>query len=491
MSVLELEGITKSYGSSRALDDVSLTVQPGRVHALVGENGAGKSTLIKVMSGIVQPDAGSIRLNGEALHLDTRHAAGHAIHVVHQDFALFDDLTVTENVFVGHELRRGERLDRQEMRARAVAALGRLSADLDPEARVGGLSTAGKQLVEIARGLVHDVNVLLLDEPTAALSAEPAEALFETLRTLVAEGCGIVYVSHRLTEVMELADEITVLKDGRHVATREADSITVDEVVSLMVGRDVGGMFPPKVVPAKREPCLRVGDLVDPPKLHGVSLEVMEGEIVGIYGLEGSGQDELLGCLSGDRRPVRGSLELFGTEGGWRSLAKMLGAGVGYVPRDRKEEGLLLEQSSIVNVTFPIERSLSRLGFISRALQKSVSTAAAEAAGVVGDLFAPVSDLSGGNQQKALLARLVAARCRLLLLNQPTRGVDVGSKEEIYALIARLCREDGAGALITSPELSELLGLCDRVLVLAGGRIAGEAPPDATEEQLLGMAVAG
>jgi ribose transport system ATP-binding protein len=488
--LLQLEGITKTYGASRALDDVSFAARSGRVHALVGENGAGKSTLVKIMSGIVQPDAGAIRLDGgDPVRLSSRTAGTHGIHIVHQELALFDELTVTENVFIGGEPRRAGLLDRRGMRARTREALARLSADIDADAPVGSLSTAGKQLVEIARGLVHDARLLILDEPTAALPPEQADSLFEVLRGLTASGHAIVYISHRLAEVLALADDITVLKDGKHVVTREAEGLQVDELVSLMVGRDLGGMFPPKRSADGGDVAVRVRDLIDPPKLHGIDFEVGRGEIVGIYGLEGTGQDELLACLAGDRRPVRGTLELEGRPVRWRGVPGMLRLGVGYVPQDRKQEGLLLEQSSIGNAAFPILRKLSRMGVVSPSLERKAAAAATKASAVAGDITAPVSALSGGNQQKVSLARLIAADCRLLLLNQPTRGVDVGSKEEIYALVRRLCAERGASAVVTSPELSELLGLCDRVLVLARGRIVGEAPADATEEDLLTMVV--
>jgi ribose transport system ATP-binding protein len=488
--VLTLEDITKSYGGNRALDEVSLSVRGGRVHAIVGENGAGKSTLVKVMTGIVEADGGTVRIDGEPVHLTARDAGARGVHIIHQELALFDELSVAQNVFIGNEPTRLGLLDRRARRTRTAAALERLGASIDPDAPVGSLSTASKQIVEIARGLVQDARLLVLDEPTAALPPEQADGLFEVIRSLAADGEAIVYISHRLQEVLDLADEITVLKDGKHVVTRPAEGLDVDQLAGLMVGRDVTRLYPPKRRVARDEPAIRIRGLVDPPKLSGVDLEVAEGEIVGIYGLEGTGQDELLACLAGDRKPVAGTLELSGKADRWRSVPAVLRRHVGLVPQDRKREGLLLEQSSVSNAAFSILRGLSRAGFVSRALERRAALAATKAAAVAGDVDAPVAALSGGNQQKVSLARLIAADCRILLLNQPTRGVDVGSKEEIYSLVRGLCEERGAAALVASPELSELLGLCDRVLVLTGGRIVGEAPPEASEEDLLAMTVA-
>jgi ABC-type sugar transport system ATPase subunit len=368
--VLALEDIEKSYGGSRALDGVSLSVRGGRVHAIVGENGAGKSTLVKVMTGIVEPDAGTIRLDGEPVRFTARNAGARGVHIVHQELALFDELSVAQNVFIGNEPTRFGLLDRRARRARAAAALERLNAGIDPDAPVGSLSTAGKQLVEIARGLVQDARVLVLDEPTAALPPEQAEGLFAVIRALAAGGEAIVYISHRLQEVLDLADEITVLKDGRHVTTRPIAGLDVDELARLMVGRDITRLYPAKRSGDSGELAVRVRGLVDPPKLAGIDLHVRRGEIVGVYGLEGSGQDELLACLAGDRKPVAGALELHGKPERWRSVPARLRRGVGLVPQDRKQDGLLLEQSGVANAAFAVLRGLSRAGIVSRALER-------------------------------------------------------------------------------------------------------------------------
>jgi ABC-type sugar transport system ATPase subunit len=487
--ILEITNAKKTFGLTRALDGVSFSVRAGSVHALVGENGAGKSTLVKVLSGYVQPDEGEIRVGGKPRVLDSYTAEDLGIHMVHQELALLEDLTVAENIFIGREPRRRGLIDRRRMEAEARELLARLGADIDPGRRVEGLSTAAKQMVEIARGLAIDAEVLILDEPTAALSPEQAENLFAVIRDLIAQGHAVVYISHRLAEVIALADEITVLKDGKVVTTRPAEGLEVNELASLMVGRRMAEMFPPKRSVRTGKVLLEVEGLVDPPRVRGVSFAVEEGEVLGLYGLEGNGQDEILSCLAGDRRPSAGRLRLAGREVAWSAVPGMLRQGFGYVPQDRKGEGLLLEQSALANAAFPMLRALSRLGAVLGDSERRVGEDAVQQAGVKGDVTRPVATLSGGNQQKVSFARLVAAGSQVMLLNQPTRGVDVGSKREIYDLVRKLCEEEGKAAVVTSPELSELLGLCDRVLVIDRGRLVGEAPEGAEEEELLEMAV--
>lgn len=487
--ILEVVDAEKTFGLTRALDRVSFQVRAGSVHALVGENGAGKSTLVKVLSGFLQPDAGELRVAGQARKLDPRTAAGFGIHMVHQELALLDDLTVAQNIFIGREPRRAGLIDRRRMEREAGEILNRLGTDVDPGRRVEGLSTAAKQMVEIARGLAINAEVLILDEPTAALSPDQAENLFAVIRDLIAAGHAVIYISHRLAEVIALADEITVLKDGKVVETRPASGLDVNELASLMVGRRMAEMFPPKRSTRGGKVLLEVEGLIDPPRVRGVTFSVEQGEILGLYGLEGNGQDEILSCLAGDRRPSAGSLRLAGREVAWKSVPEMMRQGFGYVPQDRKGEGLLLEQSAVANAAFPMLRGLSKIGAVLRGPERRLGEEAVEDAGVKGDVNQPVSTLSGGNQQKVSFARLVAAESRVMLLNQPSRGVDVGSKREIYDLIRKLCEEEATAAVVTSPELSELLGLCDRVLVIDRGRLVGEAAEGAEEEELLEMAV--
>ena len=482
--------IEKSFGGAPALRGVSFAVHAGRIHALVGENGAGKSTLVKIMSGVHRPDAGRILFDGEEIAFGgPTDAARRGIHLVHQELALLPESSVVENVFLGAEVRgRGPVLDWGRMRQATREALRQLGCEVDPRARVGSLPVAQRQLVEIARALVGQVRVLILDEPTAALTPEEAERLFAVLRALRDGGQAIVYISHRLGEVLELADDVTVLKDGRHVATRPAADLTAAETVRLMVGRPIADLFPPRAADPAGEVVFAVDGLADPPHVRGVELALRAGEIVGIAGLQGQGQDELLGCLAGDRRPVAGRYVIEGRSVSWSDVRGMVRRRIGLVPEDRKTQGLLLDVASIRNAALPALPALSRLGWVRRQAERAHGTAAARQVGVRGDLDGPVSSLSGGNQQKVVLAKWLAVGARVLLLNQPTRGVDVGAKAEIYGVL-RAFTDGGGTALMTSPELTEVLGLCDRVLVMRHGRVVAELPGGATEERVMAAAV--
>ena len=490
--LMSVEGLCKRFGSTQALKDVSLHIETGTVLALVGENGAGKSTLVKLMSGVLLPDTGRILLDGEQIHFpDSRAAAQAGIHLVHQELALLPERTVVENVFLGNEERsRLGPLRWPEMRAKARQALSELGVDLDVDTRVRNLSVANQQMVEIARTLVRAARLIVLDEPTAALSPAEAERLFAVIRRMTLRGTAFIYISHRLDEVVELADRIIVLKDGRHVHSAARGELTVERMIQLMVGRDVSALFPDRSsASTSAAPLLEVRDLIDPPAVHHASFALYPGEIVGLYGLEGHGQDEVLACLAGARRPVRGTLLLRGAQRPWRAIASMIDAGFGYVPQDRKTEGLLLELSGSRNITLPVLRRLSRLGVVSPRREDQAARKAARTAGVQGNLNTSVASLSGGNQQKIVLARLLAAGSDVLLLNQPTRGVDVGSKAEIYRVIRDMCQTRGTAALVVSREITELQGLCDRILVMSHGELRDERCHDSSEEQILAAAV--
>ena len=489
---LTLAGISRRFGQTQALDDVSFEVRAGAVHALVGENGAGKSTLVKVISGIVQPDTGQLSLDGERVTFAAAKDATLAgIHLVHQELALLPHRSVTENVFLGQEQRgRSGSLAWREMRVAAGEALARLGAgDIDVTARVKDLATGSQQMVEIARALVSESRLVILDEPTAALTPAEADRLFDVVEMLKQRGTAFIYISHRLDEVARLADSITVLKDGRIVGTSKRGELTIPEVISRMVGRDVVELFPPKATSIDRtQPLLRAVGVCDPPRLLAADLELYPGEVVGIYGLEGHGQDEFLACLAGARHPVTGRLTVAGKPCSWGNPGRLIGVGVGFVPEDRKTEGLLLEESGRRNITLPLLRRVSRFGVVQPRQDQALALAGAQAAGVRGDLASPVGALSGGNQQKLILGRWLAARARVLLLNQPTRGVDVGSKEEIYKVIRDQC-DSGAAAVVVSREITELQGLCDRIAVMSHGRLVAVLPAESSEERILAMAV--
>jgi ABC-type sugar transport system ATPase subunit len=346
-------------------------------------------------------------------------------------------------------------------------------------------------MVEIARSLVGDARVVILDEPTAALSPAEAASLFVVLRALRSEGRAIVYISHRINEVLELSDSLTVLKDGELIGTWPTGQLTSAEVVSRMVGRPMEDLFPAAGQARQpSQPVLDLRGLVDPPRVAGLGIVLRPGEIVGIAGLEGHGQDEVLACLAGERRPERGELRVDGEVAPWGNVRAMIARGVGFVPEDRKTKGLLLEQSSIRNITLPSIGFLCRFGWVRTEDEQRLGREAAAAVGVRGAVDLPVESLSGGNQQKVVIAKWLAMRPRVLLLNQPTRGVDVGAKGEIYALL-RAFAEAGGAVLLTSRELTEVLGLCDRVIVMRNGRIVAESGRGATEEAVMAAATGG
>lgn len=488
--ILQLVDVEKHFGGAPALAGVSFSVRQGEIHALVGENGAGKSTLVKIMSGVHHPDAGLVLLKGERVTFGgPSHATQLGIHLVHQELALLPESSVVENVFLGKELRGpGRILNWARMRRETRLSLVRLGCQVDPRARVGQLPVSQRQLVEIARALVGQARVLILDEPTAALAPKEVDRLFAVLRGLREEGHAIVYISHRLDEVLDLADEVTVLKDGRHVATRPVADVTAGEIVRLMVGRPIEDLFPPRLTAPAGDVVLAVEGLSDPPNLHHVDLELRAGEIVGIAGLQGQGQDELLACLAGDRRPLRSQIRFLGRNVRWSDVRSMVQRGVGLVPDDRKTQGLLLDVASHRNAALPALPRLSRLGVVRRRAERAYGEAAARRVGVRGNLDLPVSSLSGGNQQKVVLAKWLALDARVLLLNQPTRGVDVGAKSEIYGVL-RSFADAGGAVLMTSQELTEVLGLSDRVLVMRQGRLVSELPGGATEEAVMAAAV--
>lgn len=488
--VLEAVEVSKRFGNTQALSDISVALEAGTVTALVGENGAGKSTLLKILSGLVVPDSGELRMSGTTVNwAGSRDSAAAGIHLVHQELSLLPERTVTQNIFLGMERRTRGLLDWQAMRHEAVAALEQLGVTgLTGRERVGELSTSLKQFIEIARGLVSGARVIILDEPTAALSPAEAERLLSIITEMKArKGIAFGYVSHRLDEVLAVADTIVVLKDGQYVASVPAVDGTPDALIDLMVGRRIEQLFPPRPprLQAKASSLLKVQGLVDPPDIRDVTLELFAGEIVGLYGLEGHGQDAVLAALAGARTPTAGDLWLGSRRHPWGMPQRMIAAGVGFVPEERKTQGLLLDWSTRDNIVLPMLRGLATAGVRRRKLEASTARDAFVSAGVVGSIEKPVVSLSGGNQQKIVLAKWIAADSRVLLLNQPTRGVDIGSKAEIYQLIRETCTSKGAGGIVVSREITELQGLCDRILVMSYGRLVAEFTPNVSEEEVL------
>lgn len=482
--VLAAEGVSKGYPGVRALDDVSLHVHRGEVLAVVGENGAGKSTLMKALAGIVRPDAGSISVDGAPVQLDSvRAAAAHGIALIHQELLLAENLDAGANVLLGREPRRLGWLDARAAERAATDALERVGADFSASTPVADLSLGRRQLVEIARALSLDARVIIMDEPTSSLSARETDKLFEVVRDLTARGVAVVYISHRLAEVLELADRAVVLRDGRNAGELARSELSHDALVRHMVGRALEAPVR-STSRAPRAPLLEVRGLVTPAHpAHRVDLDVGRGEIVGLAGLVGAGRSELLQALFGIEPALAGTVTLDGEAVALEEPRDALRAGIGLVPEDRKDQALFLDWAVAANVSIAtLDREHARGLVRSRRERDLVGRMTGELAVKTPTLDAAVGTLSGGNQQKVVLARWLALEPRLLLLDEPTRGIDVGARQEIYALLRRLAA-GGVGILFASSEMEEVLQLADRVVVLREGERMGSLEHDAIDEE--------
>jgi rhamnose transport system ATP-binding protein len=490
---LQVRDIEKEYPGVRALSGVSFDVRAGEVHALLGENGAGKSTLIKIMSGVVQPDKGAILVDGVETRLsgpDDARRAGVA--TIYQELLLFPELSVAENIFLGHAPKgRFGRIDLGEMRERARALVASLEIDdLDPDMMVGRLSVGNRQRVEILRALSHDARVLIMDEPTAALTEADVRRLFDIVRRLRARGVGIVYISHRMDEIFEISDRVTVLRDGAYIGTRATRDTNSPELVEMMVGRRIEALFPKVEVPIG-ETALEARDLVAKPMTRGVSLSVRAGEIVGLAGLVGSGRSELAQTLFGVTPAESGEIRLSGKPVAIRSPAQARALGLAYVPEDRGSQGLVRPMSVKHNLSLAALIGLTRFGFIDRAAEQRLAEDAVKRFDVkTSSLDEAAGRLSGGNQQKVVLGKWLANRPKVLILDEPTRGIDVGAKAEIHRLMGELAKQ-GVAILMISSELPEVLGMSDRVLVMREGRIAAEFPRAQATAGAVGAAMMG
>jgi ribose transport system ATP-binding protein len=489
--VLEVRGLVKEYPGVKALQGVDLDVLAGEVHCLLGPNGAGKSTLIKCVSGAVEPTAGEILFNGEPLPSgDPAGSLAAGVATIYQELDLVEDLTVAESIFLGREPRRGPLLDRDKMNRESTALLERLDhAAIPPRAKIGALRPAARQVVSIARALSGDMRLLIMDEPSAILDDGEIETLFGVVRRLTAEGVGVVYISHRLDEIRRIGDRVTVLADGRTAATGLPATTPTDELVAHMIGRKVEQLYPERPV-AGDEVLLDVRDVARLPEVRGVSLQVHAGEVLGLGGLVGSGRSELLGLIYGIEEPDEGEVWMEGSRLRPGKPAAAIAAGLGLAPEDRKSQGLLLDWPLVKNA------SLADLGRFShgllniRAEREEVRKQLRSLNTVPDDVDRIARLLSGGNQQKVVLARWLLRECRVLLLDEPTRGVDVATKAELYRLICDLAKS-GLGVLVVSSELQELVGICSRILVMREGQIVAEVEGKAaTEQELLRHAVA-
>ncbi|MFJ7420743.1 sugar ABC transporter ATP-binding protein [Streptomyces uncialis] len=485
--LLHMSGITKSFPGVRALDGVDLEVLAGEVHCLLGQNGAGKSTLIKVLAGVHQPDDGEITWQGDQVRLKSPIAAMRlGIATIYQELDLVEHLSVAENVFLGHEPTTAGFIVRgRDARTAAAALLGRLGhPEIDPARLVGELSAAHQQVVSMARALSHDVRLIVMDEPSAALDPDEVDNLFRIVTDLTADGVAVVYISHRLEEIRRIGNRVTVLKDGRAVAGGlPAASTPTDAVVSLMTGRDVAYVFPPR--PASRDlpaPVLTVEGLTRAGEFEPLDLAVRPGEIVGLAGLVGSGRSEILETVYGARRPTAGRVTVDGEVLRPGSVRAAVRAGLGLAPEERKAQALLMLESVTRNVSVSTMSRFARGGWVDRGAERAAAQKATRELSLRPDNpDAPVRTLSGGNQQKAVLARWLLRGCKVLLLDEPTRGVDVGARAELYAVVRRLA-DEGLAVLLVSSEVPEVLGLADRVLVLREGRVVHEAPATELDE---------
>nr|WP_300147983.1 sugar ABC transporter ATP-binding protein [Propionicimonas sp.] len=483
--LLEMKGIGKTFPGVKALEGVSLAVREGQVHALLGENGAGKSTLIKILSGAYTRDEGEILMDGKAADIRTPADAERlGISTIYQEFNLTPNMTIAENIFLGHLPRKAGRVDWQTVRTRSRELLDSLDVDLPVDAMTGTLSVAQQQMVEIAKALNRNTRILVMDEPSAVLSEKDIENLFAVVRRLQATGIGIVYISHRLKEIFELADEVTVLKDGRYVDTRAVADVDMDDLVRLMIGRDLADVYPKRSNPPG-EVVLTVSHLAQHHLARDVSFDLRAGEIVGFAGITGSGRTEVARVVFGADRATAGEMTLFGRPYSPRSPRDAINHGVALVTEDRKRQGLLLKLQVYFNTTISGLDRLTRFGVLQLKREQSLVRTWIQNLRI--KTPSPqflVVNMSGGNQQKVVLARWLSLGIKVFIMDEPTRGIDVGSKAEIYQIMSDLA-EQGVAIVMISSELPEVLGMSDRVMVMREGRIVKELSREEASEELV------
>lgn len=489
MSLIRAAGIVKEFSGVRVLHGIDLEIEKGEVFGLIGENGAGKSTLVKILAGFYAPTAGEFYLRGKCAELrNTQAAKGHGIVMIHQELNLADDLTVEENIFLGAEKRkpRSPFLDKEAMANAAKALLASLETYVDPKCRVGELRVADKQMVEIAKAASADAEIIIMDEPTAVLTQHEIDILFNFIRRLKESGVTVIYISHRLREVRQICDRVAVLRDGHLVTVKSAENLTEGEMASLMVGRELSLMYPPKAELSWSAPVvLAVEGLTVPGKAEGVSFKLRQGEILGIAGLVGAGKTELAEGIMGLRRISAGTIKVHGDKVCIEKPKQAISAGIAYLSEDRKGSGIHIGMSIQKNLTFMNLKSYCH-PFIDRELEDKALRLAVDRY----DIKAPALDitlekLSGGNQQKVSLAKVMEVDPGIIILDEPTRGIDINTKQQIYRFIRRLVAK-GKSFIVISSELPELIGLCNRVLVMRNGRISGEVVgSDITEEEII------
>ena len=491
-TVLEAKDICKSFYDNLVLDHVNFSCTSGEIHTLVGENGAGKSTLTRIFSGVYQPTSGELYLNGKPVKFTgTLQAQQAGVSIIHQEFNLVPHMSIAENIFLGRQLRKkGGNLDFPAMRRRTEELSRMMRMELEPDAPVCSLTVAQQQMVEIMKAIELDTQIIIMDEPTAALTPVEVSSLFAAMRRLRDEGRTIIYISHRLNEVFDISDRITVLKDGVMAATLRTEETTKDEVVSLMVGRKLDNIFPPRDEAAAGEVRLQAEGLVIAPGKGPASFSVRAGEILGVTGLEGQGQRELLRALFGLHRLAAGKIFIDGQEVRIRSTREAMAHGVTFLTDDRKNEGLCLDLPIYRNISLPVFRRLKTGPFLTVQAERQETQRYMELMNIKAESSAKlVRKLSGGNQQKVLLGKCLSPAPKVLLVHEPTRGIDVAAKIEIYTLLKKLAREEQVAVVMVSSDLMEVLNVSDRILVVYGGGISGElAAADATEESVMRLA---
>lgn len=489
--ILEIRGAAKRFGGVRALVDANLTLYPREIHALLGENGAGKSTLLKTLAGVHKLDAGSITLfDKEFIANGTRGSQEQGIAVIYQEPNLFPDLTLAENVFIGRQLTHGKTVAWKDMAEESAALFKRLGVPLDPARRARGLSIADQQIVEIAKALSLHAKVIVMDEPTAALSANETERLFGVARSLREEGAALVFVSHRLDEVMELCDRVTIMRDGATVATAPIAEVDTDKIVKWMVGRELSDLFP-KMKAEIGETILKVENISRVGQFEDISFEVKAGEIVGIAGLVGSGRSEVIRAIFGIDNYEKGSVTFLGKKMKKNAPNRAMQDGIALVPEDRRQQGLFMPVSITRNTSITLLKGLSKFGLLRKANEIGITAEWSKKLQLkFNSLEDSVDRLSGGNQQKVVLAKWLSTKPKLLIIDEPTRGIDVGTKSEVHRFLSQEATK-GLGILMISSELPEVLGMSDRVLVMREGRLVAHFNADQANPENVIAAASG
>ena len=484
-NILEVRHLSKYYAGVKALDDVSIAFRRGEVHALAGENGAGKSTLIKAITGAIVPTAGTIVLEGqEYAKLNPMEAIDKGVAAIYQEFTLIPHLTVAENIYFGKEAGRGVFVDKKAMNASARALMDDMGIDLDPSAFVCDLGIAYQQIVEIAKAVAANSKILIMDEPTAPLTNKETQMLFQIIEKLRSRNVTIIYISHRMDEIFKVCDRVSVMRDGKYIRTDNTADITVHDLIASMVGRELGEDYPQRTKPIG-EVVLEVENL-ESEKVHGVTFQLHKGEILGFAGLVGAGRTEVMQAIFGADRVTGGTISIKGKTVLVKSPSRALELGIGLIPEDRKNQGVLLGLSVRQNVTFSSLKQAMIGCFVSNRKDVAIATEYTEKLRIkTPSVNQQVKNLSGGNQQKVVLAKALATKCDIIIFDEPTRGIDVGAKQEIYGLMRHLADEEGKSIIMVSSEMPELIGMSDRILVMRHGGIVGEIQKENYSQELI------